>query len=197
MVFGRAIIFRVAHTFLKSLFSSCKTDTMKTYSIALFFLLIVSCKPLQPNTADINQVNQFLDAWHQAASNADYSRYFDAFSPDGIFVGTDATEYWTKQEFEVFAKPFFDRGKAWDFKAVERHVYFSQDQKTVWFDELLSTWMKGCRGSGVLVQSKGKWHIKQYVLSMTIPNDNTNAVIQLKEKAESILLQSKIPKSAQ
>jgi hypothetical protein len=57
--------------------------------------------------------------------------------------------------------------------------------------------MKGCRGSGVLVKSDGKWQIKHYVLSMTVPNDNTNAVIQLKEKAESILLQSKSPKSAQ
>ena len=170
---------------------------MKTSALCLFLLLMFSCKPLQSNSADPNQVNSFLDQWHLAATNADYKGYFDAFAPDGIFVGTDATEHWSKGEFEVFAKPFFDRGKAWDFKAVERHIYFSKDQKTVWFDELLSTWMKGCRGSGVLVKSDGKWHIKHYVLSMTVPNDNTNAVIQLKEKAESILLQSKSPKSAQ
>jgi hypothetical protein len=170
---------------------------MKIYSLFLLLLFMGSCKPLQLNTADLNQVNQFLDDWHQAASNADYSRYFDAFTPDGIFVGTDATEYWTKQEFEVFAKPFFDRGKAWDFKAVERHIYFSKDQKTVWFDELLSTWMKGCRGSGVLVKTAGVWKIKHYVLSMTVPNEHTNAVIQIKEKTESLFLQSKTTSSAQ
>ena len=138
-----------------------------------------------------------MDAWHQAASNADYSRYFDAFTPDGIFVGTDATEHWTKTEFQDFAKPYFDRGKAWDFKAVERHIYFSKNQKTVWFDELLSTWMKGCRGSGVLVKTDGTWKIKHYVLSTTIPNEHIDAVIQIKEKSESILLQSKSPKSEQ
>ena len=170
---------------------------MKTFSLFLFLLLMVSCKPLQPNTADINQVNRLLDEWHMAATNADYNRYFDAFSTDGIFVGTDATEHWSKSEFQAFAKPYFDRGKAWDFKAVERHLYFSKDQKTVWFDELLSTWMKGCRGSGVLVKSKGKWEIKHYVLSTTIPNEHIDAVIQLKEKTETILLQSKSPKSEQ
>ena len=100
---------------------------MKIYSLFLLLLFMGSCKPLQPNTADLNQVNQFLDEWHLAASNADYNRYFDAFASDGIFVGTDATEHWTKQEFQVFAKPFFDRGKAWDFKAVERHIYFSKE----------------------------------------------------------------------
>jgi hypothetical protein len=170
---------------------------MKIYSLFLLLLFMGSCKPLQLNTADLNQVNQFLDEWHLAASNADYNRYFDAFASDGIFVGTDATEHWTKQEFQVFAKPFFDRGKAWDFKAVERHIYFSKDQKTVWFDELLSTWMKGCRGSGVLVKTAGVWKIKHYVLSMTVPNEHTNAVIQIKEKTESLFLQSKTPQSAQ
>ena len=170
---------------------------MKTSTLCLFLFMMFSCKPLQSNSADLNQINSFLDHWHLAATNADYKGYFDAFASDGIFVGTDATEHWSKGKFEVFAKPFFDRGKTWDFKAVERHIYFSKDQKTVWFDELLSTWMKGCRGSGVLVKSDGKWQIKHYVLSMTVPNDNTNAVIQLKEKAESILLQSKSPKSAQ
>lgn len=170
---------------------------MKTSALCLFLLLMFSCKPLQPDTNDLNQVNQFLDQWHLAATKADYNGYFDAFAPDGIFVGTDATEHWSKSEFEVFAKPYFDRGKAWDFKAVERHIYFSKDQKTVWFDELLSTWMKGCRGSGVLVKTDGTWKINHYVLSTTIPNEHIDAVIQIKEKAESILLQSKSPKSEQ
>lgn len=170
---------------------------MKTCFLLLSSFLLASCKPLQPNSADINQVNQFLNGWHQAASDADYNRYFDAFASDGIFVGTDATEHWSKSEFQTFAKPFFDRGKAWDFKAVERHVYFSKDKKMVWFDELLSTWMKGCRGSGILVKTKEKWEIKHYVLSTTIPNEHIDAVIQLKEKTETILLQSKSPKSEQ
>jgi hypothetical protein len=37
-----------------------------------------------------------------------------------FFIGTDATENWNKMQFQAFAKPFFDRGKVWNFTAVER-----------------------------------------------------------------------------
>ena len=104
---------------------------------------------------------------------------------DAIYIGTDATENWNKQEFIKFAKPYFDRGRAWNFTALERNIYFSSDMKTAWFDELLNTQMKICRGSGVLVMDeKGNWKIKHYVLSMTIPNDNTNEVVKIKSLLE-------------
>ena len=48
--------------------------------------------------------------------------------------------------------------------------------------------MKICRGSGVLVILKGKWKIKQYVLSMTIPNDNSDEVIKIKAPIEDALI---------
>ena len=107
---------------------------------------------------------------------------------DGIFIGTDATENWNKTAFQAFAKPYFDRGKAWNFKALERNIYVSEDQKTVWFDELLDTQMKICRGSGVLVFSNGQWKIKHYVLSMTVPNDNVDKVVEIKSPLENQLI---------
>ena len=104
---------------------------------------------------------------------------------DAIYIGTDATENWNKQEFIKFAKPYFDRGRAWNFTALERNIYFSSDMKTAWFDELLNTQMKICRGSGVLVdEGNGNWKIKHYVLSMTIPNDNTDEVVKIKSLLE-------------
>jgi hypothetical protein len=57
-----------------------------------------------------------------------------------------------------------------------------------WFDELLNTQMKICRGSGVLVLIDGKWRIKHYVLSMTIPNDKTDEVIKIKAPIEDALI---------
>ena len=39
------------------------------------------------------QVAAVLDDWHQAASVADEARYFGHFAPNGIFMGTDATEH--------------------------------------------------------------------------------------------------------
>ncbi|HOD09835.1 MAG TPA: nuclear transport factor 2 family protein, partial [Flavobacterium sp.] len=99
-----------------------------------------------------------------------------------------ATENWNKTAFQAYAKPYFDKGKAWNFKALERNVYFNPDNKTAWFDELLDTQMKICRGSGVLIKVDGQWKIKHYVLSMTIPNDDSNAVIKIKTQIEDQLI---------
>ncbi|MES2410679.1 MAG: nuclear transport factor 2 family protein [Bacteroidota bacterium] len=134
------------------------------------------------------QVGATLDAWHKAASEANYTNYFDAMMDDAIFIGTDATENWSKIAFQTYAKPYFDKGKAWSFTALERQVYFSEDKKTAWFDELLDTRMKICRGSGVLVFVNNQWKIKHYVLSMTIPNDNSDEVIKIKTPIEEALI---------
>ena len=107
---------------------------------------------------------------------------------DAIFIGTDATENWNKKAFQAYSKPYFDKGKAWSFSPLERHIYFSKDGKTAWFDELLNTQMKICRGSGVVEKVKGVWKIKHYVLSMTIPNDNSDAVIKIKAPIEDALI---------
>lgn len=138
---------------------------------------------------DKDEINNVLDNWHKAAAEANAQKYFGAMTDDAIFVGTDAAENWNKKDFEVFAKPFFDKGSAWDFKPLERHIYLSKDQKTAWFDELLDTWMKVCRGSGVMVKVGKEWKIQHYVLSMTVPNDNTDAVIKIKTPLEDALIQ--------
>jgi len=142
-----------------------------------------------PENKEQEQITIVLDNWHKAAADANAKLYFGALTDDAVFIGTDATENWNKKEFEAFAKPFFDKGKAWDFKPLERHVYLSKDQKTAWFDELLDTWMKVCRGSGVMVKVGNEWKIQHYVLSMTVPNDNTNEVIKIKASIEDAFVQ--------
>jgi len=52
----------------------------------------------------------------------------------------------------------------------------------------LDTQMKICRGSGVLVNTDQGWKIKQYVLSMTVPNDDVEAVVKIKTPAEDLLI---------
>ena len=134
------------------------------------------------------KIEIILDNWHKAADEANFDYYFNVMHEESIFIGTDATENWNKQEFIAFAKPYFDKGKAWSFKAIERNIYFSEDKKTAWFDELLDTQMKICRGSGVLVLEKGLWKIKHYVLSMTVPNDNVNDVVKIKAPLEDAFI---------
>lgn len=160
----------------------------KIFFISVLYFLF-SCKPTQ----EIQQVNKqtitsILDNWHKAAAEANFENYFNAMADESFFIGTDATENWNKKDFQAYAKPHFDKGKAWSFKTIERNIYFSDDRKTVWFDELLDTQMKICRGSGVLVFEKGHWKIKQYVLSMTVPNEKSSAVIQLKTAIEDKIL---------
>ena len=134
------------------------------------------------------EVATVLDQWHKAAATAQFDTYFNALAEQSIFIGTDATENWDKKAFMAFAKPYFDKGKAWSFSALERHIYFSADKKMAWFDELLKTQMKICRGSGVLIKVGKEWKIKHYVLSMTIPNDHVDAVIKIKAPIEDALI---------
>ena len=153
--------------------------------LSLIFLISALA---QAQTKETVKINAVLDSWHKAAAEAKFDTYFGMMSEESIFIGTDATENWNKKDFMAFAKPFFDKGKAWNFTALERHIYFDESGKTAWFDELLNTQMKICRGSGVLVKTGNEWKIKHYVLSMTIPNDNTNEVIKIKEIIENPII---------
>lgn len=130
---------------------------------------------------DSGQLNKIVDNWHLSASNANYEEYFGAVTEEFVFLGTAPGERWTKTEFEAFCKPYFEAGKAWDFKASNRTWMFSKDKKTAWFDEDLDTWMRGCRGSGVLVKTKGEWKIAYYNLTVLIENEKIQEFIQLRD----------------
>ena len=147
-------------------------------------------QPLSINKADETAaINTLMNDWHLAAAKADYTAYMDKIAADGHYIGTDATENWTTEAFAAFAKPHFDKGKAWNFKTLERHIFFNKDGKTAWFDELLDTQMKICRGSGVLEKEGKAWKIKHYVLSMTVPNEVVKEVIPIKAKYEDALIE--------
>ena len=154
--------------------------------VLLFFIISISGKA---QIKEETQINILLNQWHLAASHAKFDDYMNALTPDARYIGTDATENWSKQEFMTFAKPYFDKGKAWSFSALQRNIYISKDKKTAWFDELLDTQMKICRGSGILIKSGKSWKIQHYVLSMTVPNNNSDEVIKIKEKIENPLIE--------
>jgi ketosteroid isomerase-like protein len=163
---------------------------MKMFFLSLALITLVSFDSLRYKQSDEkHQVNTTLDAWHKAAAEGNSKAYFGMMTEDAIFIGTDPTENWDLKAFQAFAKPYFDRGKAWDFKAMERNVYFDKSGKLAWFDELLNTQMKICRGSGVMVKIGKEWKIKHYVLSMTVPNDNTKEVVKIIAPIEDILIQ--------
>jgi len=161
---------------------------MKNISKLILLLFCVNFSFAQQNKAGVAkaEIAVVLNKWHQAAAKAEFNNYFSHMTNDAVFMGTDATENWQLKDFKAFSKPYFDAGKAWSFTTLERNIYVSQN--IAWFDELLDTQMKICRGSGVLVKVDGVWKIQHYVLSMTIPNEKVKDVIVVKEAIENKLI---------
>jgi hypothetical protein len=156
----------------------------------LAFILCLVIVTLQGQQTEKEKIDQVLDSWHQAAANAHFQDYFDKMAAGAVFIGTDAGEHWDKEAFMTFSKPYFDRGNAWAFTPLQRHVYFGGTGEVAWFDELLDTWMQLCRGSGVMVKEDGVWKIAHYVLSLTIPNETVDGAIELKKERDSIFRRS-------
>ena len=164
---------------------------MKIVVASFLVILLTGHHPLvaqQSIDSARNQPNQFLDQWHRDAAEGNHTAYIAAMTRDGIFIGTDATERWTTSDFSAWSKPYFDGKKTWNFKAVGRNIYISDNGLTAWFDELLDTQMGMCRGSGILVKKDNSWKIAQYVLSATIPNDIMKKVTTMKSRADSVLI---------
>ena len=133
-------------------------------------------------------VSKVLDDLNLYASTADFKNYFKLYAEESTFIGTDANEVWNKKEFMAYSKPHFDKGKAWNFTSLKRNITFSADGKYAWFDELLDTQMKLCRGSGVLEKIGTQWKIRQYVFSMTVPNDVSKEIIKIKTPIEDAVI---------
>lgn len=156
---------------------------MKLWKI---LLLCVSCVFGQTNDSPKQKVDAVLNQWHEAAATANWKQYEALMGADFHFIGTDASENWNRQAFADFAKPYFDRGKGWKYTPLERNIYFNKQKNIAWFDELLDSNLGVCRGSGILILTKGKWLFSQYVLSMTVPNDHADTVVKLKQNDDSL-----------
>ena len=155
--------------------------------IAHFIFLLFS---ITISAQDKSNIDQVLTQWHEAASGANFEEYFSLMTEEGVFIGTDPTENWQNKDFRAFSKPYFDRGKAWNFKTLERNIYTEENNDIAWFDELLATQMGICRGSGVLKKTEDGWKIAHYVLSITIPNENVEEATALKKTFDQKLIDS-------
>ena len=132
----------------------------------------------QADTSLKRQVDAFVDRWHDDAAHA-RPAYFDKIAKDGIYIGTDKTERWRRDEFKAWARPYFKGKSAWAFKAIKRHVYSSSDGSMVWFDELLDTQMGVCQASGIMRRKGDSFEIVHYQLSMAVPNEVGGQVTKL------------------
>jgi hypothetical protein len=124
-------------------------------------------------------INQFMDNWHKAAATANEDLFFGSMTKDGIYLGTDKTEKWTRDEMAKWANEYFQKESAWSFTATERDIYFSEDGNTAWLTEKLDTWMGVCKGTAVLVLKPEGWKIALYDLSVTIDNNKIDQFLEL------------------
>ena len=115
------------------------------------------------------KLDTLLDGLHQDAHEGNFETYFERYTPDAVFLGTDKTERWSMEEFETYAEPAFADGNGWTYEVVERN--WEGDGQTRWFDEILFNEKLGhCRGTGVVKQIDGEWKIVHYALTMLVPN---------------------------
>lgn len=174
---------------------------MKQFYLIFFLLIFSSCIVLVDNNSknrssknttvkSSEQINKLLDQWHKDVANSDFDAYFNKMSQNAVFIGTDASENWTVQQFKDFAKPHFDKKKTWDFKPYDRNVFFNKNGDIAWFDEVLDTWMGVCRGSGVLSKKNNSWRIEHYVLSIVIPNEDVTKIVDIKKEKDSQIIKS-------
>uniref|UniRef100_UPI002637A7C3 nuclear transport factor 2 family protein n=1 Tax=Brevundimonas sp. TaxID=1871086 RepID=UPI002637A7C3 len=83
--------------------------------------------------------------------------------------------------FRAYADPYFARGQGWTYVPRDRVVTIApiECRCVAWFDEKLTNAAYGdLRGSGVLRLTADGWQIEQYVLSFTVPNDRSRAVVE-------------------
>jgi hypothetical protein len=111
-----------------------------------------------------------LDGLHQDAHEGNFQSYFERYTSDAVFLGTDKSERWSIEEFKGYAEPAFADGHGWTYEVVERN--WEGDGQTLWFDEILFNEKLGhCRGTGVVEWVKDEWKIAHYALTMLVPNE--------------------------
>jgi hypothetical protein len=134
-----------------------------------------------------------FDEWHHAAATGDFDAYFGRMTPDAVFLGTDRTERWTRDEFEAFAKPYFNGPTtygdgAWTYEPRRRAIAYNPERDTAWIDEDLWNEKYGwCRGTGVAIRNdrNHSWRIAHYSLTFLVPNEVAQPVIGQIRECES------------
>jgi len=138
----------------------------------ILFILVLSLLIGYQNNSPHQAVEDVLNNLHLYAAEAKGQEYFDLFAADAIFFGTDIGERWEKNAFQKYGLARFGTGKGWTYHMTERNIYFSDDDQTCWFDELIRNDKYGqLRGTGVLKLVNQEWKIVQYNLVLPMPND--------------------------
>ena len=156
------------------------TNLLKATVVSLALLPAMSLADNQRAAIDA-----LIDGLHQDAHEGNFQTYFDRYTPDAVFLGTDKSERWTIDQFKVYAEPAFEDGHGWTYSVKERN--WEGEGTTRWFDEVLLNEKLGhCRGTGVVELIDGEWKIAHYALTMLVPNEIAADVGAQTQRADGI-----------
>lgn len=158
-------------------------------------LPLLLCLSSVAGSSEIDEIDNVLDDFHDAAAHGDKDRYLGHLSEDAVFMGTDEWERWPKNpDFSDYVDSRFENGRGWNYKSVERKIRVSESADVAWFDEVVFSETNGrFRGTGVLTMRDGSWKISHYAMSFLILNENWNAVIELTRKTKDQAEESSSP----
>ena len=128
--------------------------------------------------AEVVAIEELLNRFHQAASEADLETYFGCLTADALFVGTDATEVWSVDEFRAYTEPYFSEGRGWTYTATRRQMSTLTPGSWQFYEALENEKYGSLRGSGAVIETPEGWRISQYVLSFAVPNDATPGLLE-------------------
>ncbi|WP_138378939.1 nuclear transport factor 2 family protein [Luteithermobacter gelatinilyticus] len=150
------------------------------FALCLWVVCITPVAAAGEMTDAEKNIHAVLDDFHDAADKGDKSRYLNHFADNAVFLGTDDWERWPLPEFADYVNTRFKDGKGWSYKPVQRHVAFSEDGRTAWFDEITVSEKWGrFRGTGVLLKDGKDWKIAHYALAILVPNDSMEDIATL------------------
>jgi hypothetical protein len=171
---------------------------LRTITLIALPLLLSACESTtvtergditqSPDTIDRSDPGAVLDAWHHAASVGDIESYFGSTTEGFVFLGTDAAERWTRNEFRAFAEPHFADGHGWTYRPIKRFISTNSYGDVAWVDEVLEHDTYGTMRGTAVLRSLGyddDWRIAHYSLSFLVPNDAVDQVVKINKQFDT------------
>lgn len=91
---------------------------------------------------DHSDVNVVLDEWHHSASVGDLHTYIQSMTEGAVFMGTDESERWTRDELQSYAEKYFKDGQGWTYHPRDRFVRTNAYGDIAWVDGLFLILLK-------------------------------------------------------
>ena len=162
-----------------------KQNCLLLISLTIFSVLAAGHEHHNAVETQKSAINSVIDKLHEAASRADLTAYLGAFTENGVFMGTDDWERWSRpNSLDKYVAERFEGGKGWTYQAVERNIMFNDSLDLAWFDEITVSQKWGrFRGTGVVVKQQGEWKIAHYSMSVLVANEAFFDIADINKKA--------------